>query len=266
MSYLLKNKHYDKKKALKLFGIPLLFLFIIVGLNFIQPNVFTPLSHAIDSPFFRLKNIVSERFRGTAGYFNFKNTLVEENKNLRSRLQILEGTLLQTDMLVQENEELKFELGRETSSKRILAYVLSGPGASPYDTLLLDAGEREGIQDGDTIFINGGLPIGRIQETYAHSSLVRLYSSPGEEVSVDVPPAHFIAKAYGRGGGSFLMNLPKDIEIRKGDLLSLPGIENGILGIAESVETDPVQSLKRVIFRSTFNVYQIEKVYIETKE
>lgn len=265
MNYPLKSNRHDRKKALKLFIIPLLFLVVIVGLNFIKPNLFAPASHVVATPFLKLKDILTKRFSGTLGYFSFKNNLLEENRILKEKLEEFEGVVLRTNLLVKENEELKLEFGRETPSKRILAYVLSSPGSFPYDTLLLDVGTSDGIKDGDKIIVFPGIPFGYIKETYSHTSLARLYSSPGEETTVLIPPDGFMGKAYGRGGGSFVINLPNEMKIKKGDILSFPGITDGIAGIVESVEADDTQALKDVFFRSPFNIYQVNKVYIESQ-
>ncbi|MEO8637784.1 MAG: rod shape-determining protein MreC [Candidatus Taylorbacteria bacterium] len=266
MNYPLKNKVGNRRKKASLLGIPILFLILIFLLSAYLPNGGGTILLAIGRPFFVAKNSIVEGGGNFLEYFRSKGALIEENKNLKAEADDLAYGLIRLNILEKENQELKAEFGRAKPEKSVLAYVLTSPGFSPYDTFLLDAGSKDGVAFGDTVSIAGGLGVGHIKEVFSRTSLALLYSSPGEEVTVRIPPQQIMAKAYGRGGGNFEIKLPKDIDVQKGALISMPGVDNAILGVVEAIETDATQSLQLVLVRNLFNINQIDKVYIKKQK
>src|SRR3989304_1524613 len=102
--------------------------------------------------------------------------------------------------LIEENETLKKEI-RDISLK---------PPKSLYDTLVVDAGSREGIQVGEKVLYGDNIMIGEIAEVFEKTSKVRLFSSSGEVIDVTIGKRAVPALAVGIGGGNFEIQIPRD--------------------------------------------------------
>src|SRR3990167_1639257 len=71
--------------------------------------------------------------------------------------------------LVLKNKTAKLfqGFGHYMASKRKLAYVLKSPGHSPYDTFILDTGEKHGVKKGDKVYLWGSnAALGYIEEVF----------------------------------------------------------------------------------------------------
>jgi cell shape-determining protein MreC len=153
-------------------------------------------------------------------------------------------------ILESENEELKARLGRDYKGESILAVVLKHPPAVAYDSLIIDAGEAEGVVEGHIVSIFGGDPVGFVETVSTHSSRVKLYSTPGYELDVLIGEKKLPVGAIGVGGGNYTAKVPHDLEVAVGDAVVLPSIVPSILGIVETIVVDPSRSFKILYFKS----------------
>jgi cell shape-determining protein MreC len=209
-------------------------------------------------------------------YFISKNSLYLQNQNLQSQLDENVARDLNYNSVLAENESLKEILGRKNvSAVMILSAILSKPNQSVYDTLVIDTGAREGIQAGDIVFALGNAPIGRVSLVYANSSKVILFSSSGEKTQAVIAgkPArnatHSVAggnvflEIVGRGGGNFEMIIPKDFTLTKGDQVVLPGIFPYVLGVVETIISDPRDPFVKALLTSPVNIQELKFVEVE---
>jgi cell shape-determining protein MreC len=111
------------------------------------------------------------------GEFRLKRSLVHENEVLQKEVARMQGQMLDRNLLEERVVELEGKLGRAGSDDRVTARVLAGPGRSPYDTLVIDAGSEQGILVGDHVVYTGAGVIGTVAEVYPTSAKVRLFSS-----------------------------------------------------------------------------------------
>lgn len=89
------------------------------------------------------------------------------------------------ESLKAENIELRSMLGRKyEADKSILADVIIRPPKTPYDNLIVDAGEDQGVEVGDLVYAESDYGIGRVSEVYAKSSRVTLFSSSDNKEQV----------------------------------------------------------------------------------
>ena len=266
MSYPLKSKEKRPKAGYSLF-IAVLFLVFVAVLNFTAPNLLRPAAQTAAKPFLVLKNKTAKLFQGFGHYMASKRKLASENIKLKRDLERIYLNFAELETLKEENLALKEEFGREKSGKRILAYVLKSPGHSPYDTFILDTGEKHGVKKGDKVYLWGSnAALGYIEEVFFGTSLARLYSSPGEKMEAELISANLIVTLEGRGGGNFEVKLPKNVRVAAGDLVGLPGYGNPILGAVGTVDSDITQSLQQAVIRSLVNVQEIDKVFISIKD
>lgn len=157
-----------------------------------------------------------------------------ENEILRAELASTTARVADRDALYAENQDLKARLNRNGGKQVILAGVTLRPPAIPYDTLLVDAGEAEGVVEGALVYASGTTLIGRVGDVYGHSARVVLFSAPGEVYDAllrgQVP-----VQMQGQGSGSFVGQVPAGTKVMEGDALVFPGVASGFAGTVSHV-------------------------------
>ncbi len=265
----------DKKiKRKKYFRIALGIIALIIFFYF-RSGIWNGFSYAgsvLFRPVLVLGNGLGQKFSDLGSYFISKSSLVAENQTMRFQLNEEEGRMANYDLVVAENESLKEALGRkDAKTNMVLAVILSKPNKSPYDTIVVDAGEEQEIKTGDTVFTLGNVPIGRVAEVYPNSSKIILFSNSGENTQAIVKNKNTTTslsgdvymELVGRGGGNFEMILPRDFILEKGDQATMPGLNSYVLAIAETTISDPRNPFTKALLRSPANIQELKYVQIE---
>ncbi len=245
---------------------------LIVVIQVISPRFFPGIFVAIARPFWRTE------FSIRSGGLLSAETLENEKEELVRSISEMQVKLSATKALESENAELRALLGRESSqtfagtstakSKNsaravrpmILAAVLSRPPASGYDQLIMDIGRDYDISTSTLVYVQGNVLIGRVVDVFKSTSKVRLFTSPGETVSILVGAAHIAATATGRGGGTYEAQVSREASVMEGDFVLDESYDNKPIGIVSSILLDPTQPFKTVIFAPPVNVYQLRWV------
>lgn len=220
--------------------------------------------HIVGVPIWKSSNKVSGIVIGPNSIFLTKTSLIKDNQDLRAKNMELTNTMLDYSVLKKENEDLKELLGRlPTKSEYTLGVVLTKPSRSLYDTLVIDIGLADGIFEADEVFASGNIPIGYVSESFAHTSVVRLYSSPGEKLEAEVEGTNATTILTGRGGGNFEMSVPRDLNIISGATLIIPRINANVVAIVANVISDAHEPLQKVILRSPVNIEELKWVQVK---
>lgn len=264
---MINSFRHDRKKKEGRRKVLLVTLVVLVVLFFVRGFISDPLSRVsqkVFSPLWSVTRGMGEYLRGWGILVQKKNDLSAENMRLREELDAVRMEAYTRDLLRDENEALKEMLGRYPEGDLLLATVLVRPARSPYDTLVIDVGRLHGAHVGSRVLTDGDLVLGEIVTVNDRSSVVRLYSSPGTELSVMVGSSTPIAAtAQGIGGGNFLISLPRDTAIVPGDLVLVPSIGTVFSGIVERVETTDVSSFAFIYFKIPVNWNTLRYVYVE---
>ncbi|MFA5936754.1 MAG: rod shape-determining protein MreC [Candidatus Paceibacterota bacterium] len=262
MNYLLDKKN-KKNKYVKYAIFAVVFVFLI----YFRTSVFNSLSyvsHLVFRPVLILGNNISGKLSNVGAYFYSKKSLLIENENLNLKLNEQSAKIANYNSILDENLKIKEILGRSSENKiTVLGSILSKPNQSPYDTLIIDVGEKNKIEVGQRVFAIGNIPIGRIAEVYLNSSKVILFSNPGEKTEVVVSGQNAFMQVVGRGGGNFEMTLPRDFILEKGTEIVLPGINTYVLGIVETIISDPRDSFQKALLVSPVNIAELKFVEVE---
>ena len=261
MSYLLNRKTKRKNFLYILIGIFILLILIYFRSGIF--NGFSYASHAIFRSVLIFGNNVGEKLSNTGSFFYSKKTLLLKNESLKSQLDEMSARVSNYNSVLDDNLKIKEILGRTGEKVVILAGILSKPNQSAYDTLIIDAGINQNIFVGQRVFAFGNVSIGRIAEVYANSSKVILFSNPGEKTDVIIPSKNIFMQAIGRGGGNFEMILPRDFVLEKGNEVVLPGITPYVLGIVQSILSDPRDSFQKALLVSPVNIQELKFVEVE---
>lgn len=213
-------------------------------------------------PLLYARLFVHDEAAWVAGFLRSEASLIAENKELKAEQARLQTALAGYDFLRQEYRSLAASFGRHPEeSLAVLAAVLAKPPQTPYDTLIIDVGRKEGITVGDSVFAES-IPIGEVTEVFSRSSKVVLFSSPGKESTVAVGDDALAVSARGEGGGSFSLSLPRDVALKEGDPVFLPGVPPVLFGEVGSVEVRPTDSFKTALIRGPVNIAQLRFVRV----
>lgn len=225
------------------------------------PNLANRFLYVIARPVWSTERYLSQKLGVLWTSLQGSKRLAIQNAILEQQLEEA-GVALQTlDAYKNENEDLKNMLNRTDTSKHVLSAVLRAPGRSLYDTLILDTGEKQGVSVGDKV-MSGDFVIGSVRAVYADYSKATLLSSPGETLAVTIGESRVETKALGRGGGNFIARLPKEMAIKKGDSVRLPGLSVRLLGTVEDIETTVTGSFQSILFRLPQNPNELRFVEI----
>lgn len=262
MSYL-HNKQSQRKK-IGVIALTVFFLVIIFILRAPIANGFRVAAHAVFRPFLSLKNGIANGFASYGANLDSKKALIAENEDLKNQIEEVKINALDRGILLDENLKLKEILSRTKEDRNlILGVILSKPNQSPYDTLIVDAGENLGVKKGSRVFALGNILIGEVADVYGASSNIKLFSTSGETLKVIVDGTGIYAEAAGRGGGNFEITLPRDVTVVNGATLSIPGISSQLVATVEQIISDPRDPFQKILAISPVNVQELKFVEIE---
>jgi len=261
MNYLLDRKLKKKNPYTYVF-----FVVLVIVIFYFRTPIFSGLSYvssAIFRPVLVVGGNIGEKFNGIGGFFSFKNTLIKENEELRNRLAESGAQMSNYNTVLEDNTKLQEILNRKSENiSFILSAILAKPNTSLYDTLIIDVGTNSGVGVEDTVFALGDVPIGYVAEVSPSSSKVILFSNPEEKTEVVVGGVDVFAQIVGRGGGNFEMVMPRDFILQKGATVSLPGIAPRVVGVVETIISDPRDSFQKALLVSPVNIFELKFVQV----
>lgn len=235
-------------------GALLIVVVLLLALRLLAPNTFWTLV----APAFNASDAFARMSRGLFGSFGDSATLTLENETLGATI----------DALTLENASLKERLdgiaGLVRTPAGIIAGVLARPPASPYDTLVLAAGSREGVREGMTAYGAGGVPLGIVFSVLPDFSRISLLSSPGVTFTGSVGPKHLPLTLTGAGGGAFSASAPRAAEVAVGDTVFSPGPGSLPLGTVARIDSDPSSSSVSLKIMPHTNIFSIS--FVELRE
>lgn len=210
------------------------------------------------------KKVVQDSTKDISYLTRTKSSILEDNKNLLEENSSLKISMIDYQILKNENDKLKELLGKiPTKYDFILSNILVKPNYSPYDTLIIDVGISEGITEGLIVYTNGNIPIGVISKVYTKTSLVELYSNPSRVTSGIIDELNVSVELIGRGGANFEMSVPLELIIPKGAMILLPGNQPEVVAIVEEEISTPTDPIKKIILRSPVNIQNQKWVQVK---
>ncbi len=250
------NHHLAKTYRKRRFGAILIVLFILF-VFLLQKGLLKKLN-----PFFtRLITPIWQTENFTGDYLSFnlesKKELWKQNTLLKAEIAAKDLELAQVKTLEEENRQLKETLGRIPAERKVvLSGILAKPNQTPYDTLIIDRGELDGLKPDDLVFAKGDILIGEIESVENNSARVLMYSTPGNISQVIYGNTGRYFNARGTGNGSFEVEVTREIEVNVGDMFFYPGLDNVLVGVAKKIEFDARDSFKKVIIKSPVNIQE----------
>lgn len=219
---------------------------------------------SIGRPLWKSKNAVIEGVHSAGSLVRTKSSVFKENDQLKIENTDLKLSMIDYQVLKNENLQLKELFGRTPeNTKFVLASILTRPNHSPYDTIIIDVGTNQDISVGERVYANADAPIGEISTVYADASLVMLYSNPGQTTEGLLDGSNASVELLGRGGGNFEMTIPLDLPSDAGTTVLLPGIHSEILAVIDAVISTPTDPIKKVLLHSPVNIQSLKWVQVK---
>jgi len=83
---------------------------------------------------------------------------------------------------------------------------------------------------------------------------------------VSIGPENIAAEAIGRGGGNFIVKLPRGVGVEKGDIITMPDISARIFAVVEEIESNPSDPFVTILFKNPVNFNEIKWVQVIKSE
>lgn len=260
-----KQKNFKLRYFLIIFLLFLL-VFLFLKKDFLSETAFfgkiLKFNLSLTKPVFLLKNKVVVFQEDAIVYFRTKKELNSENKILKEENLRLGVKALKADVLEEENERLLEMFGRKPENAFLLASVLYRPPMSDFDTFIIDAGSKQGVQIGMKITAYGDILLGEVEEVFENTSKVKLFSYYGTRINVFFEKAGIAAVASARGGENFEVLLAKDAQVEEGDKILTTDLKPFILGEVQKIIKNESEPFQKIYFRYPFNLNELRYVYI----
>ncbi len=263
MNYPLKSKPRRESRG-KLIVAGVLFCVLAVC-AYVFPNGLRTAMYTISRPVWLVRDTIASSASSIKNFFVFKNTLIIRTASLEEELSTLKLKQADYEIVVKENEELKNQLGRTKDATRVIARVLSKPPQSPYDTLIIDIGSKEGVTKGDKVFLAGNVILGFVTDITPHSSVVSLFSTGSQKQSAVLERTGATYELMGKGGANLQVEVPRDADILWGDTFVYPDLSPAIIGTVYFIDTTSQSSLKTIFLRIPGNVFENKWVFVEKR-
>ena len=240
-------------------ALVLAFFLLILLVRIFAPDFFWQMT----APLFRASGALAESTHGFIGSFSSAAAVSAKNDVLTSENAALAN---ENQMLLAKVADLSALLGNEPqkAAPGVLASVVARPPLSPYDTLLVAAGKRDGVFAGMEAFGNANTPIGTVTAGTDAFSRVTLFTAPG------VVTAGWVGKGgkmtaltlTGRGGGAMSATVTRDAGIAIGDTVFAPGPGPLPVGTIVRADTDPLSPSVTLRIRSAANLFSLGSVLL----
>lgn len=192
-----------------------------------------------------------------------KKTLLHRQNILEQKVSSLEQQLLGVQLLEDENKSLREILSYPVITQtNVTARVISKPSQSLYDRIIIDRGQNDGITIGDMIIAGENILIAKIDSVSENNAQALLLSGNFFTGDAVVTRLGITVPIIGKGSGNFELHVPRDLDVRDGDVLTLPGFPQYIIGVIKSVEFDDRDPYQTVLVRIPMNVQELKFVRI----
>lgn len=256
-----KKQIVRRRKARKL--ILLVFFLSLVTFFIIYMTSFGMWQY-LGKPFWNSKNFVNNKVDDSGYLLRTKESVYKKNRELVLENINLKNQMLDYQILKKENDDLKDLMGRKKPEYNfVLANILTKPNFSPYDTITIDVGSDAGLVAGDRVYANAITPIGEVDTVYKDTSVVVLYSNPGEVTIGMIEGTNTSIEIVGRGGGNFEMTTPVDLYVEKGKNILLPNISSEIVAVVGDIISMPNDPMKKFILNSPVNIQDLKWVEVK---
>lgn len=240
-------------------ALPIAVLLVLVWASprWLEKSIFS-----LGTPLFTLRTALAEGTVSLTNRFIRRDELLAENERLReenARLSLkgalydeLHATVVRLETLLLRTPE---------DGAPILAHVIASPAGSPYDSFVIDVGLSDGVSVGDQVIYDETIVLGSVTLATEHASRVALLSSPGTMIEASIGTNASVVTVEGRGGGMFVMKLPKDAVVSAHDAI-VPRGDTKALGFVAQTESNDSDAFQTVYAVMPINLFETREVLV----
>jgi cell shape-determining protein MreC len=261
--YQIKNTRHSfwSGNFFKIFAI---FFFIFIFL-FVASSGIRSLVPLIFSPFLKAGDYFYKSFGNVPKFFTEKNKLIEENDQLLSIIENDDLNKIDYESVKLENQRLRTELGLKPAGDFVAVSVIARPPQVPLDTLVLDKGTMDAIDNENFVLAGERILIGKIVKVSKNKSTLALNSFAGVVSSGFVVRTNEPIDIKGTGGGNMEVKVPIDFDIVVGDKIMMNGATSYLLAMVGAIEEDRSSGFKNVLLSMPVNISKISIVFVESR-
>jgi cell shape-determining protein MreC len=187
---------------------------------------------------------------------------MEENAGLLSQLENLRLDIADYESIKSENKQLRDDLKIKPIGNFITSSILAKSPQIPLDSLFIDRGTIDGINNGDVVLASEKVLIGKIAKVTKNRATVALNSFAGVITYGFVERTNEPLEIKGVGGGSMEAKAPIDFDIAVGDKIMMGGPFTFLAAVAGAVEEDKSSGFKNVLLSLPVDVSKINTVFV----
>jgi cell shape-determining protein MreC len=258
----MKTSYLPRNRQKFSYTKPILILAIIFIVGAFIFSLVDGLVIRLFAPVWRSENVVTRAMSGSVNYFRSRQALFEENQALKDKLALKELELEAKPLASNSDSTFDELVVTRDALGGILSGVLVRPPQTPYDILIVDAGENKGVFGDSRVYLKEGVLIGTVTEVLPTSAKVTLYSANGVKTNAVLERHNVPVVLEGVGAGNFKIALPRETQVEKGDRILASDLSSELVGIVEDVKLEPTDSFKEVLVRTPVNIFGIRLVLI----
>ncbi len=256
-----KRRNLFGNNFLKILSVCLLALFLILVINSSGP--LRSLASDFFSPLFKVGGSFYEKTVQIQKNFSDKNNLVEENKNLFNEIENLRLNRFDYESIKYENQKLHEALNLDLSENLIAAKIVAKSPQIPLDSLLINKGTNEGINQGDWVLASDRVLVGKIVKVSGKQGTVALSSFPNEVSYGFILRTEEPLEIKGIGGGSLQTKVPIDFDVIIGDKIMVGGSLTYLVAIVGVIEEDHSSGFKNILMSLPVSIMKTDIVFVE---
>jgi cell shape-determining protein MreC len=255
-----RNSWRDYGKYIVVLGATL----ILTSIFFLFRSGLQSLSLNIFSPFLGAYRSVVENITLGSRIFVPDYELEKENVILTEEVARLRQNVRDLEIAKLENDELQEKLLLKKDNF-LTASILLSPPRTPYDSIVIDRGEYDGVVLDQRVMLGDRVALGVIESIYPNQANVRLFSAPGKKTEANVERTGAIVELQGEGGGNFKLEVPLGFDIKENDLVLLPGLPRRLLASVAQVKSDETSSFLSVYLQLPAPLLGNSPIYVEVR-
>lgn len=199
------------------------------------------------------------------------NRLSEDNQALREENERLVAEIARLREAEREVQQLSQLLNlREARPDDIFvaASVFARDPSNVKDTIAIDAGQSDGLQEGMVVLTRQGSLVGTIDRVLDNAAWVTLITDPTSAVSARIQESRAEGVVAGAADGSLTMEFVQETaDVKAGDLVLTSGIggrhpAGELIGQVVEVEGTGPELFQEVRLQSLADLSQLEKVLV----
>lgn len=208
-------------------------------------------------------SVSSQLISQTANLATPKTILIARGEALQAENETLRQQLAGIQLIEDENKSLRTLLDYpKIAQETMTARVIAKPSQNIYDRIMIDRGTRDSVKIGDRIIAGENsmiATIDQVTETTAEGTLISGSFWKGDAV---IARLGITVPVEGKGSGNFELHIPRDMDVRDGDVMTLPGSSDFVFGVIKSVQFDERDPYQTVLARTPVNVQELKFVRI----